>query len=114
METKKNKSTIEVTTLSPVSPEEKKSWLSVAFMQAGVMICVPSLLLGGILAQAMPLTTAIIAGIIGYLIVIVIFSLMGIMGSDLSVPTCITFLSGFGRNGTRYIVSTLVFLSMIG
>ena len=114
METNKAKSNIEVTTLSPVSPEEKKSWLSVAFMQAGVMICVPSLLLGGILAQAMPLTTAIIAGIIGYLIVILIFSLMGIMGSDLSVPTCITFLSGFGRKGTRYIVSTLVFSSMIG
>ena len=51
METK-NKSNIEVTTLSPVSPEEKKSWLSVAFMQAGIMICVPSLLLGSILAQA--------------------------------------------------------------
>ena len=67
METKTNKSNVEVTTLSPVPPEEKKSWLSVAFMQAGIMICVPSLLLGGILAQAMPLSNAIIAGIIGYL-----------------------------------------------
>ena len=28
METNKAKSNIEVTTLSPVSPEEKKSWLS--------------------------------------------------------------------------------------
>lgn len=114
METKTNKSNVEVTTLSPVPPEEKKSWLSVAFMQAGIMICVPSLLLGGILAQAMPLSNAIIAGIIGYLIVILIFSLMGIMGSDLSVPTCVTMLSSFGQKGTRYLVSTLTFISMIG
>ena len=99
METKTSKSNVEVTTLSPVPPEEKKSWLSVAFMQAGIMICVPSLLLGGILAQAMPLSNAIIAGIIGYLIVILIFSLMGIMGSDLSVPTCVTMLSSFWPKG---------------
>ena len=49
MSDEKKKNTMETTTLTEVPMEERKSWISVAFMQAGIMICVPSLLLGGIL-----------------------------------------------------------------
>lgn len=97
MDEKAKKKTMETTTLTQVPMEERKSWISVAFMQAGIMICVPSLLLGGILAECMSLSTAIISGVVGYIIVIVLFSLMGIMGSDLGVPTCVTTLGGFGK-----------------
>ena len=44
---KPKKHTMETTTLTEVPAEERKSWISVAFMQAGIMICVPSLMLGG-------------------------------------------------------------------
>ena len=114
MDEKAKKKTMETTTLTQVPIEERKSWISVAFMQAGIMICVPSLLLGGILAECMSLSTAIISGVVGYIIVIVLFSLMGIMGSDLGVPTCVTTLGGFGKKGSRFIISTLIFISMIG
>lgn len=114
MDEKAKKKTMETTTLTQVPMEERKSWISVAFMQAGIMICVPSLLLGGILAECMSLSTAIISGVVGYIIVIVLFSLMGIMGSDLGVPTCVTTLGGFGKKGSRFIISTLIFISMIG
>ena len=105
MSDEKKKNTMETTTLTEVPMEERKSWISVAFMQAGIMICVPSLLLGGILAGAMPLHLAIISGIIGYIIVIVLFSLMGIIGSDLGVPTCMKTLVGFGKKCSRSIIS---------
>ncbi len=114
MDEKAKKKTMETTTLTQVPMEERKSWISVAFMQAGIMICVPSLLLGGILAECMSLSTAIISGVVGYIIVIVLFSLMGIIGSDLGVPTCVTTLGGFGKKGSRFIISTLIFISMIG
>lgn len=52
-------SQIETTTLQPVPMEERKSWIDVALIQAGLMICVPSLLLGGILAEGMELGEAI-------------------------------------------------------
>lgn len=107
-------SQIETTTLQPVPMEERKSWIDVALIQAGLMICVPSLLLGGILAEGMELGEAILAGTIGYTIVIVLFCLMGIIGSDLGVPTCVTATSGFGRKGARYLVSSITFVSMIG
>jgi len=105
---------VETTTLTPVPMHERKSWIEVCFIQAGIMICVPSMLLGGTLAQSMSLSGAIISGVVGYIIVIILFSLMGIMGSDLGVPTCVTAISGFGVKGVRYIISTLIFISMIG
>jgi cytosine permease len=111
---KKKKHLMETTTLTEVPMEERKSWISVAFMQAGIMICVPSMLLGGMLAQAMSLRNAIFSGIVGYIIVIFVFSLMGIMGSDMGIPTCMTTLSAFGKKGSRYIISTLIYISMIG
>ena len=115
MDNEKQKySGVETTTLERVPMEQRKSWLDVALIQAGIMICVPSLLVGGILAESMSLANAIISGTIGYIIVIILFSLMGIMGSDLGVPTCITALGGFGRKGARYVISTLIFISMIG
>ncbi|MDD4376697.1 MAG: cytosine permease [Eubacteriales bacterium] len=113
-EKKKKSSSIETTTLEKVPIDERKGWVDVALIQAGIMICVPTLLLGGILAENMSLTNAILSGIVGYIIVIILFSLMGIMGSDLGVPTCITAIGGFGRKGARYLISTLIFISMIG
>ncbi|MEF9921523.1 MAG: cytosine permease [Anaerovoracaceae bacterium] len=113
-EKKKKGSSIETTTLERVPMEDRKSWLDVALIQAGIMICVPSLMLGGILAEGMPLGAAITSGVVGYIIVIVLFCLMGVMGSDLGVPTCVTAVGGFGKKGARYLISTLIFISMIG
>lgn len=105
---------VETTTLSRVPMNERKTWIDVAFIQAGIMICVPSLLLGSMLAGAMSMTMAILSGVIGYGIVILLFSLMGIVGSDLGVPTCVTAFSSFGKRGARVIVSLLMTVSMIG
>ena len=114
MNKEKKHSHVETTTLTPVPMNERKSWLNVALIQAGIMICVPSLLLGGMLVQSMSLGAAITAGVIGYIIVIVLFCLMGIIGSDLGVPTCMTSVGGFGKTGARIFVSLITFISMIG
>lgn len=114
MSTQSKTSGVETTTLEKVPLSERKSWLDVAMIQAGIMICVPSLLLGGMLAESMPLAQAIASGAVGYIIVIVFFCLMGVMGSDLGVPTCVTAMGGFGRKGAQYIISLLVLISMIG
>lgn len=114
MNEEKKRSRVETTTLEPVPMEERKSWLNVALIQAGIMICVPSLLLGGMLVQSMSFGAAIAAGVIGYVIVIFLFCLMGIIGSYLGVPTCVTAVGGFGKSGARIFVSLITFISMIG
>ena len=53
MEQEKKAGNVESVTLEQVPMEERKSWADVAMIQAGIMICVPSLMLGGILAESM-------------------------------------------------------------
>ena len=55
VEQEKKTGNVESVTLEQVPMEERKSWADVAMIQAGIMICVPSLMLGGILAESMPI-----------------------------------------------------------
>lgn len=114
VEVRKKSTNVETTTLHPVPPEEKRSWVSVMLIQAGAQICVPSLLLGGLLVEAMPLKSALIAGLIGYLCVAVLISFVGIIGRDLSVPTCVVAKGIFGDVGARVVISSVFTITFIG
>lgn len=110
----KSKLNVETTTLETVPESERKSWVDVAFIQAGVYICVPSLMLGGLLVDGMSLPNAIIAGTVGYLISAVIMSLIGVIGADLGRPTAILAKSSFGTQGARILISSLFAISQFG
>ena len=114
MKGSKSKNKIEVTTLNIVPDNEKKSWLDVSLIQAGVYICVPSLLLGGLLISSMSMVNAVIAGTIGYLVSVIVTAAIGIIGEDLGVPTCVITMSSFGKKGARILISLLFAISMIG
>ena len=63
MSTNENKDKkAEVTALQAISAEDRKDWISLAFVQAGICVCVPAFLLGALLAEAMPIWPAIISG----------------------------------------------------
>ena len=91
--------------------EERKSWADVAMIQAGIMICVPSLMLGGILAESMPMSQAIWSGVIGYAVIVALMIFCGIMGSDLGVPTCVVASGVFGKQGSSKLISALFMIS---
>ena len=71
VEQEKKTGNVESVTLEQVPMEERKSWADVAMIQAGIMICVPSLMLGGILAESMPMSQAIWSGVIGWEVILV-------------------------------------------
>lgn len=100
--------------LDPIPESEKRPWYSIALIWAGSMICVSSLMVGGAIVQGMPLLEAIIAGAIGYTIIIVYMTFQGMQGADLGVPTVVTSSSAFGREGARFIISTILAISCIG
>ena len=104
----------ETTALRPITKEERKGWVSIAFVQAGICVCVPAFLLGALLAEAMPIWPAIISGSLGYLLVVVGMIVTGIMGCDLGIASCTTCEDGFGKTGARFIVSTVFAVNMIG
>ena len=54
-----------------------QSWYSLAFIWGGSMVCVPSLLIGSTLVSGMSLGKALLVGLIGYAITVVIMILQG-------------------------------------
>lgn len=113
MDENKSKS-MEDFALEQVRPEDRKGWVSLAAVQTGLFICVPSLLLGALLASSMPLWQALIAGIAGYLLTIIISFFLGMQGADLGIPSVAIACSTYGKKGTRYIMSSLLAISMMG
>ena len=108
------KKTAEATALQAISESEKKDWISLAFVQAGICVCVPAFLLGALLAEGMPIWPAIISGSLGYLIVVVGMVATGMMGCDLGLASCTCCEAGFGKSGARFIVSMIFAVNMIG
>ena len=115
MSTNENKGKkTEVTALQAISAEDRKDWISLAFVQAGICVCVPAFLLGALLAEAMPIWPAIISGSLGYLIVVIGMVATGMIGCDLGLASCTCCQAGFGKSGARFIVSTIFAVNMIG
>lgn len=108
-----NKQT-EINALTPISKNQRQSWISLAFVQAGICVCVPSFLEGALLAESMPFWEAIISGTIGYVLVVIVMSILGFMGSDLGLASCTLAESTFGKKGARYIVSIVYAVNLIG
>lgn len=104
----------ELYALTPVPMDQRQSWISLAIVQAGIFICIPSFLLGALLAENFPIYQGILAGVLGSGLTLLLSFILGVQGSDLGIPTCAVCLSTFGRTGTRAIVSSLLALSLIG
>ena len=111
---KKEQKQVEAMALKPIGEDERKDWVSLAFVQAGICVCVPAFLLGALLAEAMPIWPAIISGSLGYLVVVIGMVITGMMGCDLGVASCTACEAGFGRSGARFIVSTIFAVNMVG
>ena len=103
-----------MTALQAISKEDRKDWISLAFVQAGICVCVPAFLLGALLAEGMPIWPAIISGSLGYLVVVIGMVATGMMGCDLGLASCTCCEAGFGRRGARFIVSTIFSVNMVG
>ena len=74
------KKPIEAFALSRVPREQRKSWVDMVMVQAGMVICIPAFLLGSMLAEGMPTLQAMVAGVIGYGMVLVLTLILGIQG----------------------------------
>lgn len=105
---------MENSALEQVRPEDRKGWISLAFVQMGMIICVPSLLLGCLLSLGMPLWKAIASGTAGYLLTVLLSFPLGMQGADLGIPSIRIAASTFGRKGARFLIGTVMLVSMVG
>lgn len=104
----------EKTNAFEIKAEERQSWGSIAMVWIGSMICVPSLMVGGILGTSLTIPQIIAAIVIGYGIICFYMSLMGIQGCDTGLPTSNLAAASLGEKGARYIISTILAVACIG
>ena len=102
------KSTFESAGLSQVKPQDRKSWLSIAFIWSGFVCCVPALMVGAGITMGLSFGQAALSMCIGYAICVLLMSLMSCLSSDLGIPTVVAASGAFGKTGSSYMVSLVI------
>lgn len=114
MAEEKKSGIVEHLALEQVPADLRKSWFSIALIWAGAVISVPSLMVGGAIVTGMPLGTGILAGITGYIIVVLFMTFQGMQGTDLGRPTVVNASSAFGEQGAGFVISFVLGVSVMG
>lgn len=97
-----------------IKAEERQSWGSITMVWIGAMICVPALMIGGMLGAGLSLGAAVLAIIIGYALICVFMSFMGMHACDTGLPTAVMAGGALGEKGAKYIISTILAISCVG
>ena len=96
--------------ISQILSSEKRTWISVAFIWIGTMICIPMLMVGGLFASSLTMGSIFWATVIGFAICCLLMVLGGIIGSDLdSMPPCAP--PTFGMSGANFSMALVVFIA---
>lgn len=97
-----------------IKESERQSWLSLAFVWTGSMICIPCLMIGGIVGTGLSLWQVVLAVLVGYGIVCTYMCLVGIESCDTGLPTVSMAASVLGRRGAQFIISLMLAIACIG
>ncbi len=104
----------EINALSPITKEQKQGWIPLAFIQAGICVCVPSFLEGALLVEEMNFWPAILSGTVGYILVVIAMTVLGFIGSDLGLASCTITEASLGKKGARYIAAIVFAINLVG
>lgn len=96
-----------------VPKSEQKSTFDVAIVAAGFCICMSGLFTGASMAMGLNLKQAIIASIIGNLILSVYGGAIGMAGAKEGVATSMLARHSFGRQGSK-VISLVLSITMLG
>ncbi len=105
---------VEKKALGRVKESEKQSWWSIAFIWIGILICIPSLMIGGSLAEGLSIGQVVLTTVIAYSLIGALMTLTGIIGGDLGLPSAMCAANAFGDSGSSYVISVISFISSIG
>lgn len=98
-----------------VQASQRQSWLSIAAVWAGGMICVPCLMIGGVLSGGgLSLAEIVISILIGYGLICVYMIFIGMQACDTGLPVSVMASGALGEKGARYVISTLIAIACVG
>ena len=94
--------------------KQRIPWYSTMVVWLGTMVCVSSVMVGGVLIERLPFEQAMIVGFAAYSVLMIIVLLQSMQSCDLGIPALAAAKTAMGTNGVRYIISGMVTLSLIG
>ncbi len=98
-----------------IKAEQRQSWGSIAMVWAGGMICVPCLMVGGVLSGGGLSIGQMVASIlIGYGLICAYMICIGMQACDTGLPVAVMAEGALGKQGARYIISLLLAIACIG
>lgn len=98
-----------------IEDSKRQSWLSIAAVWAGGMICVPCLMIGGVLvAGGLSFTEIVMSILIGYGLICVYMIFIGMQACDTGLPVSVLASCALGEKGARFIISVLLAIACIG
>ena len=98
-----------------IKAEQRQSWVSIAMVWAGGMICVPCLMVGGVLSSGGLSIGQMVASIlIGYGLICAYMICIGMQACDTGLPVAVMAEGALGKQGARYIISLLLAIACIG
>ena len=98
-----------------IKAEERQSWGSIAMVWAGGMICVPCLMVSGVLSGGgLSMVEIILSILIGYGLICAYMIFIGMQACDTGLPVSVLAESALGKKGARYLISTLIAIACIG
>ena len=98
-----------------IKAEQRQSWTSIAMVWAGGMICVPCLMVGGVLASGgLSIGQIVISILIGYGLICAYMIFIGMQACDTGLPVSVMAEGALGKQGSRYIISTILTIACIG
>ncbi len=97
-----------------IQEEERQGWISIAMVWTGSVICVPALMIGGMLGAGLPLVECLLAVLTGYGMICVLMCFIGMLACDTGLPTAVAASKALGESGAKYIISLILAISCIG
>ena len=88
-----------------IKADQRQSWTSIAMVWAGGMICVPCLMIGGVLVGGGLSFAQIVASILlGYGMICAYMIFIGMQACDTGLPVSVMASGALGEKGARYII----------
>ncbi|MDR1272538.1 MAG: cytosine permease, partial [Clostridiales Family XIII bacterium] len=111
---KSKRGVMEKRALSHVPEDQRQSWISIAFIWMGIMICIPMLMVGGIFSTGYSVSTIVLVAAIGFGICAGVMFFSNNVSTDLGLPASMVPVKAFGDKGATYITSIVIFVAQTG
>ncbi|MFV0248565.1 MAG: cytosine permease [Tenacibaculum sp.] len=97
-----------------IKKQEKTKWFSLASIWFGGIVSVPALLIGSMLISSLQFSSSVIAGFLGFTVVVVLMSIISISAVEKQQNAVSLAASSFGNKGAAIIVGLVLGLSTLG